>query len=134
MSSKFYIVWSPCSELAPKVRYTSAKQARAVARNMADKYPGQQFIVLEAQSGYTSEGPTTLRTGQRYKTRSGTEVLICHGPLTEGTHVGMYVNSDGSFSGWDRFRTNGTLVSGGLGSDYEHKGSIPLGLTEEVFE
>jgi hypothetical protein len=48
---KFWILWCPTSDKPPRVRYSSVAEAEKVADIMAQKNPGMEFIVCEAQFG-----------------------------------------------------------------------------------
>jgi hypothetical protein len=48
----FWIIWNPAADKPPTTRYTSEKQARAVADKLALGNPGSEFIVLEAVASY----------------------------------------------------------------------------------
>lgn len=55
-SSPFWVVWNP-SHGAPTFRHGSATSSHDEAQRLARANPGQQFIVLRAESGYRTCEP-----------------------------------------------------------------------------
>lgn len=46
---KFYLLWNPCSNLPPKIKFATRKEAEQVADDMARRH-SQPFYVLRALS------------------------------------------------------------------------------------
>lgn len=57
MSGAPFIVWSPEGPTAPVKAYEDHKSAHAVANLMAERFPGQRFMVM-ARSGKVISRPT----------------------------------------------------------------------------
>ncbi len=43
----FYILWNPTSNLPPRVRLPTIREAETVAKDMAKKFPGQNFYICK---------------------------------------------------------------------------------------
>jgi hypothetical protein len=55
----FYTVWNPAAASPPSRTYDTAEQARAVARSMAEKHPGEFFYVAHVEGyAYKPRYPT----------------------------------------------------------------------------
>ena len=50
MKKKFFILWSPESNLPPRKQFATRKEAEDVARIMTERYPQQTFCVCQVVS------------------------------------------------------------------------------------
>lgn len=55
----FWIVWSP-GKGEPTKRHTSCQEARDEAKRLAELNPGQEFIVLKADSCYSIQSQRAI--------------------------------------------------------------------------
>ncbi len=53
----FYILWNPGSPDTPVRRYQTITQARGVAKTMAEKHPGEEFIIMQARGSAKTPKP-----------------------------------------------------------------------------
>ncbi len=60
-TSIFWLVWSPTGVSAPRVRHLSETEATNAAVDMANRYPSQEFFVLQAKSRSKSIAVTTTK-------------------------------------------------------------------------
>ncbi len=55
-----YILWNPASDLPPRVRFYTAKEATDAAKVMARQYPGHTFHVCRVLDGWRTTYPLPI--------------------------------------------------------------------------